>query len=136
MYLCLEGNRGFRNVVAQSVEEREGSRLKRTGEQKRLPVLDVKGAVKSVAEVLTQEEVERYAEQRKEEEQALEGEKREWRMEIYKMLSSLAINIFVIVLLVVATLVTTAEISSRFMSLLEIVIGAIFGVTATQVAKD
>jgi hypothetical protein len=49
------------------VEERERSRLKRTGEQKRLPVLDVEGAVKSVAEVLTQEEVERYAEQRKEE---------------------------------------------------------------------
>lgn len=92
--------------------------------------------MKSVSEVLTEEEVAKYAEQRKAEEQGLESEKQEWRMEIYKMVASLAINIFVVLLLVIATLVTTADISSRFMSLLEIVIGAIFGVTATQVAKD
>ncbi len=134
--ICLEGNLEARNDVVQCAREQGRSRLRETGGPKQSLVPDVEGAVKSVSEVLTEEEVAKYAEQRKAEEQGLESEKQEWRMEIYKMVASLAINIFVVLLLVIATLVTTADISSRFMSLLEIVIGAIFGVTATQVAKD
>ena len=57
-------------------------------------------------------------------------------MEIYKTLTSVAINVFVILVLVLGALTTAGDISSRFMSLLEIVIGAIFGVTATQIAKE
>lgn len=82
---------------------------------------------------LTPEEVEEYKRQR---ELERAESSREWRTEIYKMLASLALNIFVIVVLALGALNTTADLSSRFMSLLEIVIGAIFGVTATQIAKE
>ncbi len=58
-----------------------------------------------------------------------------WTMEITKMLSTLALDLIVIIVLVVGAMSTGAELSTRFMSLLEIVIGAIFGVTATQITK-
>lgn len=81
--------------------------------------------------VLTPEEVEKYAEQRK-----LDiAEEPTWNMEIAKMLATLALNLTVIAVLVLGALNTSAELSTRFMSLLEIVIGAIFGVTATQITK-
>jgi len=83
--------------------------------------------------VITREEADKY---KRERELEREEKARGWRMEIYKMLASLAINVFVILILVLGALNTTAELSSRFMSLLEIVIGAIFGVTATQIAKE
>ena len=57
-------------------------------------------------------------------------------MEIYKMVASLAINVFVIIILILGVLYAQTEISSCFMGLLEIVIGAIFGVTATQIGKE
>lgn len=60
---------------------------------------------------------------------------RDWKSELYKMGASLAINVFCISVLIMGALYTTGDTSSRFMSLLEIVIGAIFGVTATQIAK-
>ena len=83
--------------------------------------------------VITPDEAAKYEQERKME----RGEKaQEWKMEIYKMLASLAINVFVILVLVLGAFSTTGEMSSRFMSLLEIVIGAIFGVTATQIAKE
>ncbi len=58
-----------------------------------------------------------------------------WTMEITKMLATLALNLIVIIVLVIGAMTTGAELSTRFMSLLEIVIGAIFGVTATQITK-
>jgi uncharacterized membrane protein len=93
------------------------------------------GAVPSMSEPLTPEEVEKYKAERSKEKQGLEEEARDWKMEIYKMLTSLAINVFVVLILVIGVLNTTGDLSSRFMGLLEIVIGAIFGVTATQIAK-
>ncbi len=85
-----------------------------------------------VTVVLTPEEVEKYEEQRK-----LDiAEEPTWRMEIAKMLATLALNLTVIVVLIWGTLNTSTELSTRFMSLLEIVIGAIFGITATQVTKE
>jgi len=83
--------------------------------------------------VITSEEKAMYERQRE-----LEREERErqWRMEIYKMLASLFINIFVILVLILGAFYGPTDLSSRFMSLVEIVIGAIFGVTATQVAKE
>ena len=51
------------------------------------------------------------------------------------MLATLTLNLIVVTVLVWAALNTSAELSTRFMSLLEIVIGAVFGVTATQIAK-
>jgi hypothetical protein len=57
-------------------------------------------------------------------------------MELYKLGASLALNIVVIVLLITGILLTTGETSSRFLTMLELVIGAIFGVTATQVGKQ
>jgi len=84
-----------------------------------------------VSVVLTPEEVEKYEEQRK-----LDiAEEPTWKMEIAKMLATLALNLIVVTVLVWAALNTSAELSTRFMSLLEIVIGAVFGVTATQIAK-
>lgn len=87
--------------------------------------------------VITPSEAKAYAQERKAEKE-LEKEIRgaEWRMEIYKMIGSLIINTFVILTLVLAALNTTPDLSTRFMSLLEIVVGAIFGVTATQIAKE
>lgn len=99
-------------------------------------VLGAMGVDISMSEPLTPEKVEELKAKRREEVQELEEEAREWRMELYKMGASLAINVFVILVLVFGALITTADISSRFMSLLEIVIGAIFGVTATQIAKE
>jgi hypothetical protein len=87
------------------------------------------GGINLVSTELTEEEV---AEQKRER----ELETLDRKMEIYKMLTSLAINMFVIVILVLGTLLTTGDFSSRFMGLLEVVIGAIFGVTATQIAKE
>ncbi len=83
--------------------------------------------------VITPDEAARYEQERRLER---EDKAREWRIEVYKMLASLGINVFVILVLILGALNTTGEISSRFMSLLEIVVGAIFGVTATQVAKE
>ena len=93
------------------------------------------GAATSMSELLTPQQVEEYKKERSREEQERKEEAREWKMEISKMLVSLAINVFVILILIQGALNSTADISSRFMSLLEIAIGAIFGVTATQIAK-
>ncbi len=84
-----------------------------------------------VSVVLTPEEVKEYKEQRKLD----TAEEPTWKMEIAKMLATLALNLIVITVLVWASLNTSAELSTRFMSLLEIVIGAVFGVTATQITK-
>ncbi len=71
-----------------------------------------------------------------EEERKLDAaSKPSWSMEIVKMLSMLALDLIVIIVLVIGAMSTGAELSTRFMSLLEIVIGAIFGVTATQITK-
>ncbi len=75
-------------------------------------------------------DIEKYEEERK-----LDVPQTSWTMEIAKMLATLAFNLVVIAVLVWGGLNTTAELSTRFMSLLEIVIGAIFGVTATQITK-
>lgn len=84
-----------------------------------------------VSVVLTPDEVIKYAEQRK-----LDvAEEPTWKMEIAKMLATLALNLIVVTVLVWGALNTSAELSTRFMSLLEIVIGAVFGVTATQITK-
>jgi F0F1-type ATP synthase membrane subunit a len=81
--------------------------------------------------VLTPEDVKKY-----EEERILEAESQPTStMEYTKMFATLALNIAVIVILVLAAYSTTGDLSSRFTSLLEVVIGAIFGVTATQVTK-
>lgn len=84
--------------------------------------------------VITSDEAAKYEEERK-----LDVPQSSWGMEIAKMLATLALNIIVIALLMYGALSTaapaTAELSTRFMSLLEIVIGAIFGVTATQITK-
>lgn len=84
-----------------------------------------------VSVVLTPKQVEEYAEQRKLD----AAEEPTWKMEIAKMLATLALNLIVITILAWAALSTSAELSTRFMSLLEIVIGAAFGVTATQITK-
>jgi len=83
--------------------------------------------------VITAEEKASYERQR---ELELKEKARVWNTEIYKMLASLAINVFCISVLLLGALYTTGDVSSRFMSLLEVVIGAIFGVTATQIAKE
>ena len=89
-----------------------------------------------MSKTYTREQIEAIKAKRSKEEQESEAARaREWKMEIYKMVTSLAINVFVITVLALCALNTTADLSTRFMSLLEIVIGAIFGVTATQVAK-
>lgn len=82
-------------------------------------------------EEITPEEAEEYKEQRKLE---TTGEST-WSMELSKMAATLALNLIIIAVLVWAALNTSTELSTRFMSLLEIVIGAIFGVTATQITK-
>ncbi len=81
--------------------------------------------------VLTPEQVEEYKEQRRLE----RAEEPSWTMELAKMLATLTLNLVVIVLLVWASLNTSADLSTRFLGMLELVIGAIFGVTATQIAK-
>ncbi len=80
--------------------------------------------------VITSDQATKYEEDRK-----LDVPEPSWTMEIAKMLATLALNVFVIAILIYGALNTTAELSTRFMSLLEIVIGAIFGVTATQITK-
>jgi hypothetical protein len=57
-----------------------------------------------MSEILTPEQVKEYKARRVEEERELKEEVREWRMEIYKMLASLAINVFVILVLILGTL--------------------------------
>ncbi len=58
------------------------------------------------------------------------------KMEAVKTIATLSINVITIILLAWASMNASTELSTRFMSLLEIVIGAIFGVTATQIAKE
>jgi F0F1-type ATP synthase membrane subunit a len=82
-------------------------------------------------EEISPEEVEEYKEQRKLD---AAGEST-WSMELSKMAATLALNLIVITVLIWAALNTGTELSTRFMSLLEIVIGAVFGVTATQLTK-
>jgi len=82
-------------------------------------------------EEITPDEVEEYKEQRKLE---TAGEST-WSMELSKMAATLALNLIVITVLIWAALNTSSELSTRFMSLLEIVVGAVFGVTATQITK-
>jgi len=86
--------------------------------------------------VITPNEAEIYAMEREMEKELEKEEISEWRMELYKMVGSLIIDITVILFLVLGALNTAPELSTRFMSLLEIVVGAIFGVTATQIAKE
>jgi uncharacterized integral membrane protein len=81
--------------------------------------------------VITSEDKAKY-----ERDSEMEEKAHTWKTEIYKMIASLIINIFAITILAWGALYTSAELSLRFMSLLEIVVGAIFGVTATQVGKD
>ncbi len=76
-------------------------------------------------------DIAKYQEERKQD----AASQQPWSMEIIKMLSTLALNLIVIIVLVVGAMSTAAELSTRFMSLLEVVIGAIFGVTATQITK-
>jgi F0F1-type ATP synthase membrane subunit a len=81
--------------------------------------------------VLTPQEVSKYEADRK-----LDAENEPtWKMELAKMLATLILNVVIIVLFVWAALSTSGELSSRFMGLLEVVVGAIFGVTATQITK-
>jgi F0F1-type ATP synthase membrane subunit a len=94
------------------------------------------GAVLSMSKKYTHEQIEAIkAKKSKEEKESEAARVRDWKMEIYKMVTSLVINVFVITIIALCALNTTADLSTRFMSLLEIVIGAIFGVTATQIAK-
>jgi uncharacterized membrane-anchored protein len=81
--------------------------------------------------VLSPEEVKKYEAQRKLD----EAEQPSFKEEFAKTLASLALNITVIILLVYGALNGPANLSTQFMSLLGIVIGAIFGVTATQIEK-
>ena len=85
---------------------------------------------------ITSAEKELYTREREMEKQLEEEEAPEWNIELIKMSSSLMLNLIVISILAYAAVTTSQDLSSRFMSLLEIVIGAIFGVTATQIAKE
>jgi hypothetical protein len=70
-------------------------------------------------------------------EDKLENEQEtDWRTELYKTFATLILNLVVVIILILGVVYTDADISSRFMSLLELVIGAIFGITATQIAKE
>ena len=82
---------------------------------------------------ITEEELEKYEAERKTDEK-LEVDL--WTVEKIKMLSTLGLNLVVIIILAWASVNTTSELFTRFMSLLELVIGAIFGITATQIAKE
>ena len=67
-----------------------------------------------------------------------ELEVEDWEREKLKMFATIAFNLLIIVILTFGTLflrTSAVDLSSRFMSLLEIVIGAIFGITATQVTS-
>lgn len=85
---------------------------------------------------ITADEAKLYAAEREKEKELEKEQVSDWRIEIYKMIGTLIINVFVISVLILGVLYTSTDVSSRFMSLLEIVIGAIFGVTATQIAKE
>jgi len=82
--------------------------------------------------ILTPDEVKKYEAERN----AEIANEPSWNVEIIKMIATLILDIVVIVLLVYASLNTSGELSSRFLTMLEIVIGAIFGVTATQISKN
>lgn len=67
-----------------------------------------------------------------------ELEVEDWEREKLKMFATIAFNIIIIVILTLGTILlrtSAQDLSSRFMSLLEIVIGAVFGITATQVTS-
>jgi hypothetical protein len=84
----------------------------------------------------TREQIEAMkAKRSKEEKESEAARKREWKMELCKMFTTLGINVFAIIVLALCALNTAGDLSTRFMGLLEIVVGAIFGVTATQIAK-
>jgi hypothetical protein len=89
-----------------------------------------------MSEVLKPEDVERYTAERIEEEKERAEAKSDWRMELIKLVASLVLNLVVIVLLIYGILITSGETSARFSAMLELVIGAIFGITATQVGKQ
>ena len=67
-----------------------------------------------------------------------ELEVEDWEREKTKMYATIFFNSLIIVILTVGTILlrtSAQDLSSRFMSLLEIVIGAIFGITATQITS-
>ncbi len=67
-----------------------------------------------------------------------ELEVEDWEREKTKMYATIFFNSLIIVILTVGAILlrtSAQDLSSRFMSLLEIVIGAIFGITATQITS-
>jgi hypothetical protein len=72
------------------------------------------------------------------ENEEMELEVEDWEREKTKMYATIFFNLLIIVLLTIGTILlrtSAQDLSSRFMSLLEIVIGAVFGITATQVTS-
>lgn len=72
------------------------------------------------------------------ENEEMELEVEDWEKEKIKMFATIFFNLLIIIILTVGTIflrTSAMDLSSRFMSLLEIVIGAVFGITATQVTS-
>lgn len=83
-------------------------------------------------EELTTDEVKQQKKIAAEEKQIVEKDS----MDKWKMFASFTLNVIVIGALIGATLNTTGDTSSRFLGMLELVLGAIFGVTATEIARN
>ena len=87
---------------------------------------------------ITSAEVEAALEAAKIENEEMELEVEDWERERTKMYATLFFNILIIGILTVGTIylrTSAQDLSSRFMSLLEMIIGAIFGITATQLSS-
>lgn len=72
------------------------------------------------------------------ENEEMELEVEDWDKEKIKMYATIFFNLLIIIILTLGTIylrTSAVDLSSRFMSLLEIVIGAVFGITATQVTS-
>ena len=72
------------------------------------------------------------------ENEEMELEVEDWDKEKIKMYATIFFNLLIIIILTLGTILlrtSAVDLSSRFMSLLEIVIGAVFGITATQVTS-
>jgi hypothetical protein len=83
-------------------------------------------------EELTPDEIDKQKKIAAEEKQIVEKDS----MDKWKMAASFTLNVIVIAALIIATLNTTGDTSSRFLGMLELVLGAIFGVTATEIATS
>jgi len=103
-------------------------------------VQDATAGGTSVSDIptITSAEVEAALEAAGIEDEERELEVEDWERERTKMYATLFFNVLIIGILTVGTIylrTSSQDLSSRFMSLLEMIIGAIFGITATQVSS-